>query len=261
MVHAEKSYGQSGLFKSRIKENLRWAVTAAKWASNRVHRDPNHSREVWNSNLSTEVGFWERWIATRGLSWPDDFERRTSLSAEIGPQIAQFVESYKDKLLDVGAGPLTVIGTMWKGHKMDVSAVDPLADSYNALLDRYQIVPPVRTQNIAAEELSLSFAPETFDLCFARNCLDHSYNPGLAIEQMLLVTKRGRKVVLVHQLNEGSNELYRGLHQWNFTQRDGEFLISAPGRDTTNVSRKLGKAANVSVTSEHGWLTAVIRKE
>ena len=183
------------------------------------------------------------------------------MNAEIQADVAQFLESENDKLLDVGAGPLTVIGTRWKGHKLDVTAVDPLADAYGVLLDRYGITPPVRTQKVAAEELTPYFAPETFDLCFARNCLDHSYDPWLAIEQMLLVTKRRRKVVLVHQLNEGSNELYRGLHQWNFTERNGEFLISAPGRDTTNVSRKLGAAANVSVTRKNGWLTAVIRKE
>ena len=143
---------------------------------------------------------------------------------------------------------------------MDVTAVDPLADAYNELLDKYKIAPPVRTQGVAAEELTLHFPPDSFDLSFARNCLDHSYDPFLAIQQMLLVTKRGGRVVLFHEVNEGANELYRGLHQWNFSQRNGEFLISAPARDTVNVSKELGTSAQVAASLEDGWLLVVIQK-
>src|ERR1700730_9189855 len=102
-----------------VKDNLRWALTAARWASNVVHRDAAHNRNLWNNKLPTELAFWEKWVATRGLSWPEEFRKRTDQDAEIEPSIAQFIESETDKLLDVGAGPLTVIGTRWNGYKMD----------------------------------------------------------------------------------------------------------------------------------------------
>lgn len=46
------------------------------------------------------------------------------------------------KVIDVGAGPVSVLG-----HHTEVflTAVDPLADEYNALLDKAGIVPTVRT--------------------------------------------------------------------------------------------------------------------
>ena len=247
--------------RSIAKENLRWTLTLARWASNIIHRDAAHSRNLWTNKLPTELAFWEKWVATRGLSWPEEFRKRTDPNAEVEPSIAQFIESENDKLLDVGAGPLTVIGTRWKGHKMDVTAVDPLADAYNLLLDRYGITPPVRTQGVAAEELISRFTPNSFDLSYARNCLDHSYDPYMAIEQMLLVTKRGGKVVLVHEVNEGSNELYRGLHQWNFGELNGEFLVSAPGRDTVNVSRELRATADVFTVAEDGHIKVAIHKK
>ena len=252
--------GPRSEFKSIVKNNFRWAAALAKWASNVVHKDSAHNKNVWNDKLATEIAFWDRYLATEGLSWPEEFRRRTDAEAEMEPPIARFVESENCKILDVGAGPLTVVGTRWKGHKMDVTAVDPLADAYTGLLEKYKIVPPVRTQKVAAEELSLYFGQNTFDLSFARNCLDHSYDPFLAIQQMLSVTKQGGTIVLLHEINEGSNELYRGLHQWNFTVDNSDLRISAPGRDSIHVAGKLGASVDVSVTRDEGWVTAVIRK-
>jgi len=247
-------------FKFVAKNNLRWVFAAAKWASNSLQRNPSHSRVLWGRKLPSELRFWEKWVATRGLTWPEEFARRTNPDAEMEFYISRFVKSEHDRILDVGAGPLTVVGTRWQGNRMDVTAVDPLADAYNELLDRYKIAPPVRTQSVAAEELTHYFPPNSFDLSFARNCLDHSYDPFLAIEQMLCVTKQGGKVVLLHEVNEGANELYRGLHQWNFSQRQEEFLISAPAKDAINVSQKIGMMGQVSVALEGGWLLVVIRK-
>lgn len=257
----ERTSGPVFSFKPIIKGSLRWVVTAARWASNTIYKEPARSRRSWNNKLPTELAFWEKWVATKGLGWPEDFRKRTDPAAEIEPAVARFVVSKNDRLLDVGAGPLTFIGTRWNGYKMDVTAVDPLADAYNELLDRYGITAPVRSQSVAAEELGSRFPPNTFDLSVARNCLDHSYDPYLAIEQMLLVTKREGKIVLIHEVNEGSNELYRGLHQWNFVQRKNDFLISAPGRGSFNVSRRLEATTNVSAATEGGWITVVIQKK
>ena len=39
------------------------------------------------------------------------------------------------RVLDVGAGPLTALGKVWPGRTLELTAVDPLADEYNAILD------------------------------------------------------------------------------------------------------------------------------
>ncbi len=50
------------------------------------------------------------------------------------------------RILDVGAGPLTVLGKRLTGVQIDITAVDPLAGDYGTLLQRHGIAPPIRTQ-------------------------------------------------------------------------------------------------------------------
>jgi hypothetical protein len=44
-------------------------------------------------------------------------------------------------ILDVGAGPATLLGKRWKGRTVQITAVDPLADDYNHLLDALGLTP------------------------------------------------------------------------------------------------------------------------
>jgi SAM-dependent methyltransferase len=243
--------------KGAIKTHLIWAATPIRWISNKVHKGP-HSR--WQKALPAEVAFWDKWLATGGLEWKDSFRKRTNPNAEVDSRIARFITSPAAKVIDVGAGPLTSIGTFWNGHRIEVVAVDPLADEYNRLLDKYRVPVSIRTQKLDAEQLTSNFSSNMFDLAYAANCLDHAYAPWLAIEQMLEITKPGGFVVLVHEVNEGANELYRGLHQWNFYQLDGDFMISAPGRNTINISKRLSSRADCSVEMDGIWLRFIAHK-
>jgi SAM-dependent methyltransferase len=99
---------------------------------------------------------------------------------------------------------------------VDHRDIDALADQYDAILDKYHIMPSVRTEKLEAEKIAQRFPANTFDLCFARNCLDHAYDPEDAILQMITVTKPGCYVLLEHFRNEAEENGYEGLHQWNF---------------------------------------------
>jgi SAM-dependent methyltransferase len=140
--------------------------------------------------------------------------------------------------------------------------VDTLGDEYQKLLKKYGVVPLVPTQQLDAEKLSERFAPDTFDIAHARNCLDHSYDPVLAIEQMLLVTKPGGVVALVHSHNEGAVELYRGLHQWNFRKEGDRFLIASPGLPTVDMTERLRNRVvmNLYIRPSDDWLVVTMRK-
>ncbi|MGH9358955.1 MAG: methyltransferase domain-containing protein [Terriglobia bacterium] len=119
----------------------------------------------------------------------------------------------------------------------------------------------VRTVPAKAESLRDHFEANTFHLTHARNCLDHSHSPLRAIKQMIEVTRPGGIVFLNHAVSEGENAGYRGLHQWNFQERHGDFVISAPGRRTVNVSQSLANLADVSAQlGTNNWLTVVVRK-
>ena len=150
------------------------------------------------------------------------------------------------KILDVGAGPLTYLGKKWGGRHVNITAIDPLADKYDRILAKYQLQPLVRTQKLAAEDLSQRFPAGTFDLAFARNCLDHAYNPERAVLQMIEVVKRGRYVLLEHKPNEARQQSYTGLHQWNFSvSANGDFMIGSKF-ETVNMTKKYAELCTIT---------------
>jgi SAM-dependent methyltransferase len=244
---------------SRRRQSKKSPAAAVKARASERTCDDSH--KVWFNALPTEALFWERWLETRGLRWPEDYQARTDPNTQLEPELAALIGSPKARIIDVGAGPLTTIGKEWKGHKLDVTAVDPLADEYSSLLSRYNVVPPIQTQKAEAESLGDYFPENSFDLAYARNCLDHSYDPLLAIRQMLHITKVGGRVYLKHLQDEGANERYQGLHQWNFAEREGAFTISAPAQPAVNVSQELGAVADISVSRRSPWIIVVMRKQ
>ena len=62
-----------------------------------------------------------------------------------------------------------------------------------------------------AESLLERFVPDTFDLVFSRNALDHTSDPLRALQQMLAVVKPGHSVLLEVHENEADAERYGGM--------------------------------------------------
>ncbi|MCH7792237.1 MAG: methyltransferase domain-containing protein [Planctomycetes bacterium] len=185
-------------------------------------------RRGWDAGLSGENEFWTRWLQGRGLTESEDYRRRIDATTEILEHLKPLIEApvgSRVDVLDVGAGPLTAVGAVWPGCELRVTAVDPLAVQYNQSLDRLGIIPPVRTQFGEAEHLLDQFQPESFDLVYSRNALDHSYDPMLGVSNMFALARVGGVVRLEHSVNEGRNQRYRGLHQWNFDVQEGRFVI------------------------------------
>jgi SAM-dependent methyltransferase len=191
----------------------------------------NLLRPLWRSRalgLWAERFFWWRWIRTGGLSWPEEFERRLDPRRPLLPHIAAYVRNAAAspvRILDVGAGAVTSLGYRLEGKSLEITAVDVLAGTYDRLWARRDAAPPVRTKYADAERLTQWFQPASFDFVYSQNALDHTSRPSLAIEQMVKVAKPGCYIVLDHALDEAVNEGYTGLHQWNFSERAGDFII------------------------------------
>jgi len=164
-------------------------------------------------------------------------------------------------ILDVGAGPFTFLGKKCPGLGFKIIAVDPLADEYDRILDKYSVSPIVRTEKLEAEKLTSRYAPDSFDLVYARNCIDHAYSPERAILEMVSVVKRDQYVYLVHRPNEAENEGYAGLHQWNFSADQGDFVIRSK-RDKVNMTQKYKSICVIECfcEAESEWLIVTIRK-
>ncbi len=149
-------------------------------------------------------------------------------------------------------------GKVWEGHKLQITAIDPLAEAYNNIIDAYHLTPPVRTQPCAGEALSATFPEQSFDFVYARNAIDHAVDPLVCIREMVKVAKSGCSILLVHEENVGVKEKYHGLHHWNFTVEQGDFLFSDSAQHTCNVTSELDKEADVSASVDTGYVTALL---
>ena len=160
----------------------------------------------WDAALDSEIEFWTDWLREQSATESEEFRRRTDATApslaQLKPLIDPPVGSRID-VLDVGAGPLSAVGVVWPGCELRVTAVDPLAEQYNKLLDRLGIAPPVRTQFGEAEHLLDQFEPESFDLVYCRNALDHSFDPMLGVSNMFALAGAGGGVRLVPSVKRG----------------------------------------------------------
>jgi SAM-dependent methyltransferase len=207
-------------------------------------------RPIWRSRvlgLWAERFFWWRWIRTRGLSWPQEFERRLDPRRPLLPHIAAYVRSAAGdpvRILDVGAGAVTSLGYRLEGRSLEITAVDVLAGTYDRLWAGRNAAPPVRTTYADAERLTQWFEPASFDFVYSQNALDHTSRPSLAIEQMVKVAKPGCYIVLDHALDEAVTEDYTGLHQWNFSERGGDFVVWNQS-ETINMTERLRPACAV----------------
>ena len=163
---------------------------------------------VWVSGLDGELHFWDQWLATQGLQWPDDFQSRLDPHREIEPWLLCEVDNGPVRVLDVGSGPLTCLGFYHRGRRVELTACDPLAPFYAELIAKHGVSCPVPTQLGFAEDLSAFFSLDEFDVVHCRNALDHSFEPVRGIEEMLLVLKPGGQIVLSHVINEAEHGQY-----------------------------------------------------
>ncbi len=230
-----------------------------------VRRVRTLAPDTRDRHLRGEVEFWRNWMLSEGLCWPDDYKTRFNPAAPVEKYLAEVVERVPGKhveLLDVGAGPVTAVGKVHPSKSISITATDVLAQEYNQLLDQLGLVPPVRTEFAETERLRLSLGPRQFDVVHAINTLDHSADPILGIEEMLAMTRPGGFVVLLHEENEGSKELYFALHKWDFTCRAGHFIIAGPGRDgaARDVNDLLSGRAEVECSLDDDKVLVVIRK-
>lgn len=217
-------------------------------------------KDVWERGIDTEIGFWSRWLESKGGAWPWDYANRTDSQLELQPEIARLLKDFDGaapKILDVGAGPMTYVGKMFRGRPVDLVAADALAELYDQL-DFPPGLPLVRTRACDAERLSQEFGTDVFDLTYSRNALDHTYSPIQAFREMIAVTKPGGYILTEHLPREATAENWTGFHQWDFFVEDSKFVVSNK-RETFVLNEMLANVDFVSLL-ENPTVKCVMRK-
>jgi ubiquinone/menaquinone biosynthesis C-methylase UbiE len=186
----------------------------------------NSIKKNWQKGLPNEARIWEDWLAGETGSAE---ERALRLSSDrpfpwwAKPLIPGSPK--RIRALDVGAGPLTFLGTTWDDKVVTVVPIDPLATEYDQLLRKNGLTPPVRTIYGLAETLSEQFQPASFDFVYAGNCLDQTYDPIASHHEIFKVLKPNCSLISIHLANQGEDENYEGVYQWNFSIKEDRLII------------------------------------
>jgi SAM-dependent methyltransferase len=207
--------------------------------------------------MASEARCWDSWLAE-----PRYVEARLSSALPAREELASAVASSKAdvvEVLDVGAGPLTTVAGLRSDPRVRITAVDPLALTYDRLLRKHGITAPIPTLCCPGERLFERFGPDRFDVVTADNALDHAQSPLEIVHNMIAVCRAGGRVILFHTENEGTRELYWGLHRWNFTIVDGAFVIASLFRRQVDVNACIAPA-RFSVTRRDGLLICSLEK-
>ncbi len=218
----------------------------------------------WLSGIPYEVAFWRSYYGNKRRR--DDlfqwslYDKPCHLDNFDIDKYIDGLETPQPKLLDVGCALSYMFSSNINGKHLEVDYVDPLAPFYNQILRRYRIERPEIKFGMI-ESLTGSYAPNTVDFIHVRNALDHCSNPLNGIIQALAALKKNGVLYLNHFRNEAENEGYRGFHQFNINERDGNFILW--NKDTelnvTDICKGFAEVTT-SVTSE-GRIVSVITKK
>lgn len=160
-------------------------------------------------DMQPEIQHWKSLLTN-----PDNrdwINKNLDPSKELIETIKKYIfqqNQHKLKILDVGSGPISVLGNRLNGLEIDLTCVDPLADYYREILDSIKVSLPYSLIKSCGENIKEVFFTNTYDIVFSRNALDHAMAPHKAIAAMLDVCKENGKCIIEVYLNEAINSRY-----------------------------------------------------
>lgn len=182
------------------------------------------NKSAWLKGVAHEVAFWEGELQKQvqdGLNLR--FPVVSDLQFLVDAGSIDWPPKQTVRCLDVGSGPFA------HAQPPDIPAefiyADALGHTYNRLLTKYNFVNMPRIRQIRGEDLVDAFGEETFDHVSCSNALDHCEDPKRTFDQMVSVCRPGGLITILSVENEGENQTYGGLHQWNLAIEDGKFVL------------------------------------
>ena len=143
----------------------------------------------WKIAQAAEIKWWRRYLGKKDkdeyLNWKRNywhqFLERTGLEIKNGAQI-----------LDAGCGPAGIFTIL---SQYNVTAIDPLLDSYEQQLTHFEIAEYPWVDFIKSPLESFERA-NTFDIIFCLNAINHVADIDLAMDQLIKLLRPGGTLVL-----------------------------------------------------------------
>jgi len=227
-----------------MKETEHFVRNNKKYTENEQQKEFDQAVRLWLKGTFGEVLFWWDFYANPN-QYLKYFKRLIKPDVQVlMPDISEMKSG--DSILDVGSGPISGFGNrLNSGGQISVTACDPLAPVYKALLTHVVIKPYTETLFAIGERLLDRFEHNQFDAVTMNNALDHSLDPMLVLENLLAVCKIGKKVHLCHAVNEAEHEQYQWNHQWNINlDKEADFILWSKN-EQFNVTQELSAYANI----------------
>lgn len=232
---------------------------------------PDMDLDVWHNRAQSEIGFWRNWVLSEGGKWPEDFKRRTDPETPLIDVVQHQLDDMKfdqtgpAEVLDIGSGPLSLLGYSIPDKPVNLTLLDPLAKAYNSILDKAGIEGLPRPQEGFFETALGQLGANRFHVVWCRNSLDHSLDPLLGLYNLIALCRPGGRLVLSFHPNEAGTGNYQGLHQWNLSRSNDKILLGQKGLEF-DLSPLLFQQEILSVTQqgEHdndkGGVTVILQK-
>ncbi|MCD4821008.1 MAG: glycosyltransferase, partial [Methanococcoides sp.] len=223
-------------------------------------------------DYSSEMGFWENHLA-KNDEYVDYLEMILNKDhrKEVFPKkLLGLIKDLSDelnheniKLLEVGSGPTSNLAWGVDNGLFEITAIDPLANFYNNLIDKHNYSFPIRSIEGAGEDILDLFNENTFHMVYSQNALDHAVSPKECLINMYSVLKNGGMLYLCGNVKEGTNEGWKGLHQHDLIPIDNQLFHFDKEGKPTDLTGNLGLeliSCNKSGDSPGDWYNIAFRK-
>jgi SAM-dependent methyltransferase len=203
-----------------IPESLRSGLEALVQDNNNVLHALYRELEFWTGQVSDPkiCNVYER------IS--NDPDSISGCSPELIKIVDKLLaEGIRPRILDLGAGPFSLMYYFKRTNKADAVAVDILAREYREMLNRFKFHDIVMPEFGTGEFLDVQQHGEKFDIVYIGNALDHTSSPALSWLNAIRMTKIGGVIGHAHFVREGSAQKQDQLHQFDLYPEEDQLWL------------------------------------
>lgn len=183
-------------------------------------------RSRGESGVESELRFWDEYLAARPpcIASPELRARAFPPALRACLQDLQHDGAAGLRVLELGSGPVSLLGAGAENCWFELVAVDPLAMEYAAMMQRHGLTYPVRPVAGHGEALLDVVAEGSFDIAYSGNAIDHATSPLDCVRNLARAVRPAGRLVLEGFCHEGTNAGWEGLHQHDLVVEDGHLV-------------------------------------